>query len=74
VADGRPSIADRVDALFREALGRMPDDSERASCLEAVRSLAATHGIAESEILTSRAVWKDAAHMMFNLKEFIFIP
>ncbi|MDR3402180.1 MAG: PSD1 and planctomycete cytochrome C domain-containing protein [Chthoniobacter sp.] len=74
VADGRTSAADRVDALFREALGRAPSDADRESCLAAVRSLAATHGVAEADILASRAVWKDAAHMMFNLKEFIFIP
>jgi hypothetical protein len=74
VADGRNSVANRVDALFRDALGRAPSESDRASCLEALHSLAADHGVAEGEILASRAVWKDAAHMMFNLKEFIFIP
>jgi hypothetical protein len=30
--------------------------------------------VGEADLMTSRAVWKDAAHMMFNLKEFIFIP
>jgi len=74
VTDGRASAAERVDVLFREALGRAPDASERESCLAAVRSLAAAQGIGEADILTNRAVWKDAAHMMFNLKEFIFIP
>jgi hypothetical protein len=74
VADGRTSLADRVDALFHEALGRAPSETDRENCLAAVRSLAAARGVAESDILASRDVWKDAAHMMFNLKEFIFIP
>jgi hypothetical protein len=74
VADGRASIADRVDSLFHEALGRAPGESERANCVAAVRSLAAAGGVGETGIMASRAVWKDAAHMMFNLKEFIFIP
>ena len=74
VADGRCSIADRVDALFRDALGRAPSNADRENCLAAVRSLAAARGVAEADIVTNRDVWKDAAHMMFNLKEFIFIP
>jgi cytochrome c553 len=74
VADGRTSVADRVDALFHEALGRAPSDADRENCAAAVRSLTAARGVAEPDILASRDVWKDAAHMMFNLKEFIFIP
>ena len=73
VADGRTSIDDRVDTLYREALDRAPSEADRESCIDAVRSLAATHGVDEAG-LASRAVWKDTAHMMFNLKEFIFIP
>jgi hypothetical protein len=74
VSDGRASVAERVDELFRAALGRPPSDEDRESCLAALRSLAATHGVEEAGILQSREVWKDAAHMMFNLKEFIFVP
>jgi len=74
IADGRTSVAGRVDSLFREALGRAPGESERANCIAAVRSLAAAYGVDENGLMASRPVWKDAAHMMFNLKEFIFIP
>ncbi|EDY20333.1 protein of unknown function DUF1549 [Chthoniobacter flavus Ellin428] len=74
VADGSPTVADRVDALFRQALGRPPSAADRESCLAALRSLAAERGVNEAEILPNRDVWKDAAHMMFNLKEFIFVP
>ena len=74
VTDGGTSIADRVDSLFREALGRLPCDSEREDCVAAVRSLAAAYGVDDAGLMESRPVWKDAAHMMFNLKEFIFIP
>ena len=74
VTDGRTSVADRVDALFRETLGRAPTESDRENAIAAVHRLAAAHAVAESDLLASRAVWKDAAHMIFNLKEFIFIP
>jgi mono/diheme cytochrome c family protein len=74
VADGRTSVADRVDALFRDALGRPPSDADREKAIETVRRLAAADGVPDADILASRAVWKDTAHMMFNLQEFIFIP
>ena len=60
--------------LVHGDLGRPPSDPDRAHCREAIHALASTHGVAEADLLASRAVWKDAAHMMFNLKEFIFIP
>lgn len=74
VTDGRQSVADRVDSLFRVALGRAPSEADRESCLAALRSLATARGVDQAEMLQSRDVWKDAAHMMFNLKEFIFVP
>jgi hypothetical protein len=74
IADGRSSVNDRVDALFRDALGRPPTDADRENAVAAVHRLAAAHQVAEADLMASRAVWKDAAHMMFNLKEFIFIP
>ena len=74
IADGRTSVADRVDALFRDSLGRPPSDADREKAFATVQKLAAADGVPEADVLTSRAVWKDTAHMMFNLQEFIFIP
>ena len=74
VADGCTSVADRADAMFRAALGRTSDESERARFSANIRSLAAARGVAEPDILANRAVWQDAAHALFNLTEFIFIP
>ena len=74
VVDGRGTIASRTDAMFGSALGRAPSSAERERFIATVHALASTHGVAEADILATRAVWKDAAHAMFNLKEFIFIP
>jgi len=42
--------------------------------VRAVARLAALHGVPPDEVLHSRAVWKDVAHALFNLKEFIYVP
>lgn len=80
VADGCASLPARIDSLFRTAFGRSPTVMERERFEAGIRGFAAAHGLAgtpglrEEDLLASRAVWKDAAHAIFNLKEFIFIP
>lgn len=73
VADGCTVLNDRIVGMFRTALGREATGEELTRFASAVRSVAATYGVAEADLLTNRAVWRDAAHMMFNLKEFIFV-
>ena len=65
--------ADRAVARLA-TIGFPPSDADREKAIEAVRRLAAADGVPDADILASRAVWKDTAHMMFNLQEFIFIP
>ena len=72
--DGCASMDERITGMFRRALGRTPNDSERERFVAAVRSLAGSRGGDEVPLMTQRTLWKDAAHAMFNLSEFIFIP
>lgn len=67
------SSAARIDYLFRVALGRPPKLAERERFERAVLRLAELHGVAPAQVLRSRAVWKDVAHAMFNLSEFVYI-
>ena len=59
--------------MFRTALGRLPDDAERARFTGLANELASLHKTAPDKILESRDVWKDMAHAIFNLKEFIYL-
>ncbi len=68
------SASARVDHLFRVALGRPPNPREREGFEHAVAGLAAAHRVPAEGVLKSQEVWKDVAHTMFNLKEFIYIP
>ena len=73
-AGGDSSIASRIDAMFQTSLGRLPSDGERQRFEQAVQQLAELHRTPAAEVLNSQAVWKDVAHAMFNLAEFIYIP
>lgn len=74
VAEPHSTAADRIDAMFRTALSRPPDSEERARFEQAVQRLAELHHVAPEEQMTSIPVWKDIAHALFNLSEFLYIP
>ncbi len=74
VVRSEDSVATRVDAMFQTALSRSPTTEERDRFEQAVRQLADLHQVASADVLTSRAVWKDVAHALFNVNEFIYIP
>jgi len=59
--------------MFRAALGRLPSDDERARFAGLAKELADLHKATPEKMLESREVWKDMAHAMFNLKEFIYL-
>jgi hypothetical protein len=74
IASGNDSLASRIDAMFEAALGRAAEPSERQRFIQTAEHLAELHGIGKEEIMRSAKVWKDLAHSLFNLKEFIFVP
>lgn len=73
IARDDPTPAARIAHLFHVALGRPPTSAESDRYGRAVARLAELHGVAPAQVMTSRAVWKDAAHAMFNLTEFVYI-
>jgi len=67
------SAAARIDRMYRSAVGRPPSKAETERFQALVRELAALHQVPEGDVLKNRAVWKDTAHAVLNLKEFIYI-
>lgn len=74
IAAADASAGERIDTMFQTAFGRAPTAEERERFERAARRLAELHAVPEAELLDSRAVWKDLAHAIFNLTEFIYIP
>ena len=68
-----PSAEARIDLMFRTALGRFPNDAERARFTGLTKELASLHKVEPLKLLTSQPVWKDLAHAIFNLKELIYV-
>jgi hypothetical protein len=68
-----PTPEARIDSMFREALGRPPDETESARFSGLAKELASLHKAAPDQILGSRDIWKDMAHAIFNLKEFLYL-
>jgi hypothetical protein len=67
------NVKERLRGMFRTALGRFPTAEELARWSALVETLAADHGVAEKQILADTGVWKDVAHTLFNVKEFIYV-
>jgi hypothetical protein len=67
--DGAASVEDRVDSMFRTALGRPATASERARFTGLAAEVASLQGVPRD----SATVWRDVAHAVFNLKEFVYI-
>ncbi len=62
LADPAESVEDRLQRMFRQALGRSPDSMELTRFRKSVWQLSALHGVSEENILGSKKVWKDVAH------------
>lgn len=73
IAQKAPTPAARLDAMFRTALGRLPDDAERARFTSLANEVASLHKVASEKLMDSQVVWKDVAHAIFNLKEFVYV-
>ena len=73
VAHPASSLEDRIDTMFRVALSRAPHAGERKRFRNLCLQLAQLHQVPPRDMLKSEAIWKDMAHTIFNLKEFIYI-
>ncbi|HVU89510.1 MAG TPA: PSD1 and planctomycete cytochrome C domain-containing protein [Pirellulales bacterium] len=68
------SVAARIDAAFETALGRLAREDERQRFVALVAQLAVLHQVSDSDVLHSQPLWRDVAHTIFNLQEFVYIP
>jgi hypothetical protein len=64
----------RVASMFRTALSREPSPVEYERFRRYVAKLADLHDVSTNGVLESAALWRDVAHTIFNLQEFISIP
>ena len=61
--------ADRIRAAYVTAFGRQPSNEEEQSAEAFLQSQAKVHG----EARPGEKTWADLCHVLFNVKEFIFL-
>jgi hypothetical protein len=71
VKDSSPT--ERVRAMYLAAFGRAASDEELRQALDFLRSQAGQYGLGDAGLADSR-VWTDLAHVLLNVKEFVFVP
>ena len=74
VAHPNDTIASRTDRMIQTAVNRTSTTEEIARFDSAIRQLAELYQVPNGQIMQSMAIWKDVAHAIFNLNEFIYIP
>jgi mono/diheme cytochrome c family protein len=61
----------RIDQLYREAFARLPSNDERSAAVEFLKLQQTSYGANNADDLRA---WTDLCHVLFNVKEFIYIP
>ncbi|MCC6586085.1 MAG: PSD1 domain-containing protein [Bryobacterales bacterium] len=69
----KDTVDSRLDSMFFTALSRLPSKDERDRFSALLYRVADDVGIARVDILAACDVWKEVAHALFNLKEFLYI-
>lgn len=70
--DGAATPRSRAEQMLAAALARRPSQEEVERLVKLVERSAQLRGV--SADLECRPAWQDAAHAIFNLKEFIYVP
>ena len=60
--------------MFLRALARLPKPAELDQVIAFLKTQAANHSVDPDEIGQNQALWTDASHLVFMLKEFVYIP
>jgi len=73
LAAGGDTVRDRIDRAFLAAVARPPTRTEADAAVSFLRSQGARRGLDHEAADGDEAGWADFCHVLFNLKEFIFV-
>jgi len=63
----------RIESIYQQALGRAPTSEETSDARQFLKDQAKLYGVADDQWPDNAQVWADLCHVVFNLKEFIYI-
>ncbi|MBM4003023.1 MAG: DUF1553 domain-containing protein [Planctomycetes bacterium] len=67
-------VDEQIRNMYLSALGREPETAELRSSHEFFAQQGAELGISAENAIRDIRVWSDFAHVLFNTKEFLFVP
>ncbi len=67
------SVEQRIDAMYLQAVARPATPSEKAEATGFLNTQGARLELPQSQRLSSPLTWADLCHVIFNVKEFVFI-
>jgi hypothetical protein len=71
--DGQASPQVRVRHMYLAAFSREPTDAETAAAVAFLEDQAHEYGLVEHNSTQDERVWRDLAHVVFNVKEFVVV-
>lgn len=73
LASETPGSRERIQLMYRQAFSRPATESEVARALAFLEVQAKSLGIDESDVSDHPRLWADLGHVLFNVKEFIYV-
>ena len=67
------SLEKRIERMYLEAFAREPTTAETDAAKAFLRSQSQEYGISADAPPADERVWADLAHVLFNVKEFVFV-
>ena len=64
---------ERLRALYETAIGRAPEQSEIDRVHKFVSEQAAVYGLNANDAWNDPRIWRDLCHVVYTLKEFVYI-
>ena len=73
LADPGQSVEQRIDAMYLTAFSRRPSEAEKSEAIAFLEAQGARFGIPDQQRNVSPQAWADLCHVLFNVKEFVFV-
>ena len=73
LADGESSTPARIQRMYLAALGRPPSERELNEAANFLATQANIYGLSREACASDLKLWADLGHVLFNLKEFVFV-
>jgi hypothetical protein len=63
----------RIRRMYLEAFSREPTGEETAAAMAFLEQQAGEYGLSAEQVKGDERVWADVGHVIFNVKEFVFV-